>query len=114
MHREHRIEEVSQANALGLSDESEKVPIAVKAPRATNFGDFEGRFVVAVEELIAELARRVLVRQLHRLGAEPAHAHDGHKTVRKNAFDGGTGRKLFEASHAALVRGRAGGGNAVA
>ena len=58
--------------------------------------DLEARLVVAVEELVRDAARWVLVGQLERLGAEPLDADDRDEPVGEDAADGGVGREVFE------------------
>ena len=74
--RQHRVEEVREADALRLGDQPEQRAVAVEAPRPALLDDLEARLVVAVEQLVRDLAGRVLVGQLERLGAEPLHADD--------------------------------------
>ena len=89
--REHRVEEVRQADAVRLGDEAEERAVAVEAPGPALLDDLEARLVVAVEQLVRDLAGGVLVGQLERLGAEPLDADDGDQRVREDAADGGAG-----------------------
>src|SRR5262245_13713825 len=50
-----------EADVVRLRDQAEQVPIAVKAPRAPLHGDFEAWLIVAVEQLVGHLPRRVFV-----------------------------------------------------
>ena len=99
MDREHRVEEVGEADALRLGDQAEERAVAVEAPGPALLDDLEPRLVVAVEQLVGDLAGRVLVGQLERLRAEPLHADDGDQGIREDAADGGVGLEVFEAAH---------------
>ena len=79
---QHRIEQVGQADALGLGDQAEERAVAVEAPGPALLDDLQARLVVAVEQLVGHLAGRRLVGQLERLGAEPLHADDGDERSR--------------------------------
>ena len=85
--REHRIEQVREADAVRLGDEAEERAVAVEAPRAALLDDLEARLVVAVEELVGDPARRRLVGELERVGAEPLDADDGDERVGQDAAD---------------------------
>ena len=74
--------------------------VAVEAPGPALLDDLEARLVVAVEQLVRDLAGGGLVGQLERLGAEPLHADDRDEAVREDAADGGVGREIFELGHA--------------
>ena len=69
--REHRIEEVREADAVRLGDEAEERAVAVEAPRAARLDDLEARLVVAVEDLVGDAAVRVRGR---RASARPSRA----------------------------------------
>ena len=72
MHRQHRIEQVRQADPVRLRDQTKLMPVAVEAPRPAFRGDLQTRLIVAVEQLVGELAGRVLVGQLDRtIGHRP-------------------------------------------
>ena len=51
---QQRVEEVGEADALGLGGEPEQRAVAVEAPRPAALDDLERRLAVAVEELAAE------------------------------------------------------------
>ena len=97
---QHRVEEVREADALRLGDEPEQRAVAVEAPGPALLDDLEPRLVVAVEQLVGDLAGGRLVGELERLGAEPLHADDGHQRVRQDAAHGGVGLEVFELDHA--------------
>ena len=63
VHRQHRVKQVGQLDAVGLRDEPEQRPIRVETPRPTRFGDFQPGLIVAVENLVPQLAFRGLVGQ---------------------------------------------------
>ena len=78
--------------------------VAVEAPGPALLDDFEAGLVVAVEQLVRDLAGGRLVGELEGLGAEPLHADDGDEPVRQDAADGGVGLEVFEAAHFAFAR----------
>jgi hypothetical protein len=77
VHRQHRVEQMRQADAVGLRDQAEERAVAVEAPGPALLDQLQAGLVVAVEQLVGDLAGRGLVGQLQRLGAEPLDAHDG-------------------------------------
>jgi hypothetical protein len=99
MNGEHRIEEVREADAVRLGDETEEMAVTVEAPWAPLLGDLESRLVVPVQQLAAELPARVFVGQLQGFRAEPLHADDRHQGIRKDATERGVGLEVFEVAH---------------
>ena len=99
MHRQHRVEQVGEPDAVGLGDQAEQRPIAVEAPRPPLLDHFELRLPVTEEQDVAELARRVLVRKLDRRVADPLDGLDGRERVGDHSPDGGVGCQVFEAGH---------------
>ncbi len=79
--REHRVEQVRQADAVGLGDQAEERPVAVEAPGAALLRQRQARLGVAVEDLVGDLAVGGLIGQLQRLAAESLDAHDGHQGI---------------------------------
>ena len=94
--REHGVEQVREADAVRLGDQAEERAVAVEAPGPALLDDLEARLVVAVEQLVGDLAGGGLVGELQRLGAEPLDADDGDQRVGQDAADGGVGLELFE------------------
>ena len=99
MHRQHRVGQVRQADAVGLGDQPEQGAIAVEAPGAALLGDLQAWLVVAVEQFVGEPAGRCLVGQFQGLGAEPLDRDDRDQAVRQDAAHGGTGEELFQSCH---------------
>lgn len=93
---EHGVEKMGEADAMSFGDEAEETTVAVETPGATDFEDLEGRFAVAEEQFVAELAGRVFVGELDAGGAEPFGVDDGDKAVGEDASDGGAASELFE------------------
>ena len=62
MHRLHRVEQMCEANALGLGNHAEEG--AFEAPGSTLFDQFRAGVVVAVGQLVGYLAGGGLVGQL--------------------------------------------------
>ncbi len=71
---EHGVEEVREADALRLGDEAEEGAVAVEAPGAALLDEFQAGLVVAVEQLVGDLAGGGLVGEFEGLGAEPLDA----------------------------------------
>ena len=61
--------------------------------------DIEAGLVVAIQELVGNSARGVLVGQLERLGPEPLDVHNGHQGIRQDAAQRSVGLKVFELAH---------------
>ncbi len=61
---QERIEQVGEADPVGLGDEPEERAVAIEAPGLAGRGDFQRRLSIPVEELVPEPARCVLVRDL--------------------------------------------------
>ena len=87
MHGEQRVEEVREADAVRLGDEPVRGAVAVEAPRAPLLHDFEARFVVAVEDLPGDPARRRAVDQGERVraGRSAAYQSDAPATSTSEA-----------------------------
>ena len=96
MHGEHRVEEMREADTLGLGDQAEEGAVAVEAPRPADLDDLQLGLVVSVQKLVGHLAGGRLVGQLERFGAEPLHADDRREAVGQNAAYGGVGLEVFE------------------
>ena len=82
MDGKHRVEQMRETDTMRLRNQAEQMPVAVEAPRATEFHYFEPRFVVAIEQFIGDTARCSLVSQLQRLGSKPLYAHHRNDLVR--------------------------------
>ena len=100
--RQHRVEQMREANALRLGDEAEERAVAVEAPGPALLHHLEARLVVAVEQLVRHLARRRLVGEFQRLGAEPLHADDRHEFIGQDALEGCIGLKVFQKAHVTI------------
>ena len=85
--REHRVEQVGEADALRLGDEAEERAVAVETPGPALLDHVEAGFVVAVEQLVGDLPARGLVGQLQGLRAEPLDADDGDRASWQHASD---------------------------
>jgi hypothetical protein len=96
MHRQHRVEQVGEANAVRLRHQAEQGAIAIEAPGTALFNQLQTGLIVAVEQLASDLAGWGLVVQLQRLRAEPLDADDGHQGIGEDAADGRIGLELFE------------------
>ncbi len=56
MHRQHRVEQLCEADALGLGNQAEEGAVAVEAPGPTLFDQFRAGVVVAIKPLVGHLA----------------------------------------------------------
>ena len=101
--RQHRVEQMGQPDALRFGHQPEQRAVAVEAPGPALLDDLEPRLVVAVEQLVGDLAGRRLVGQLQRLGTEPLDADHGDQRIGQDAADGSVGLEVFEL-HAAILR----------
>ena len=96
VHREDGIEEVGQADAVGLGDQAVRGAVAVEAPRPALLDHLQPLFVVAVEDLLGDASRGRPVDHGQRLGAVPLDADDLGRTAREQAADGGARLEIFE------------------
>ena len=94
--REHRVEQVRQADAVRLGDQAEERPVAVEAPGTTGGHDLQHGLVVPIEQLVADPAAGVLVGELHGVRAEPLHADHRHQPVGQDAAHDGIRLEGFE------------------
>ena len=88
VHRQHWVEEVRQADALGLGNQAEERPIAVKAPRPAQLHHLQPRLIVAVDQLVRHPSVRGLVGQLQRVRAKPGDADHRDQPVRQDPAHG--------------------------
>src|SRR5690606_8074448 len=92
----HRVEEVRQADAVGLGDEAEKGAIAVEAPGPPGLDKLKARLVVAEENLVGHASVGAAVDEGEGVGSVPLDADDGDGGVGKDATDGGVRLEIFE------------------
>jgi hypothetical protein len=95
-HRDVRVEEIREVDALRLADELERLPVAVECPGLPLLHDREPRLVVAVDEALGDLPIGRAIGQREDLGAVPGDIDDGHGVVRKDARDEGSLGQVFE------------------
>jgi len=93
------VEEVRQGDAVGLGQEPEHGPVAVKTPRPSLDGNFERRLPVAVKQLVPQGAGRRLVGQFHGDRSDPLHVDHCDEAVGKDAFHGSPAREILQACH---------------
>ena len=96
VHGKHRIEEMRKADPLCFGNQAEQRAVSVEAPWPANFDDLDPGFVVTVQKLIGDLARRYLIRQLNRFRPKPLHADYSDEPVGHNALNGGVGPEIFQ------------------
>ena len=97
MNGEDRIEKMREMDALGLGHEPEQRAIAVETPRPPFLDDLQIGLAVAVQQLVADPAGRVLVGEFDRVGSEPLDADDSDDARRQDAADGAIRFDIFEA-----------------
>ena len=90
------VEEVGEADALGLGDEAEKGAVAIEAPGAGLLGDVDAGLVVAVEELVGDIAGGCFVGQLDGVFSVPLHVDHRDEAVCQDALDSGVGCEFFQ------------------
>jgi hypothetical protein len=61
MDRQHGVEEVRLANAMGLRRETEELPVAVEAPRPPGRDDLDGGLTIAIQQLASETNGGILM-----------------------------------------------------
>ena len=96
VHRQRGVEQVREVDAQRLGHQPKQFPVAVEAPRPPLLDNLQARFVVAVEDLAAQLAAGPPVGELQRVGPEPARAHHRHQNIRQDAAYGGGGLQVFQ------------------
>ena len=96
VHRQHRVEEMGEADAVGLRDQAEEGAVAVETPGPALLQQLQAGLVVTVEQLVGDLAGRGLVGQLQGLGTEPLDTDHRHQGIGDDAANGGVGLELFE------------------
>jgi hypothetical protein len=99
MNGEHRIEEISKADAVSLGNQSEKCTIAVKTPWAPLLHEIQARLVASIEQLVGHPAGGRLVGELKSLGAKPLHTDNRNEAVWEEASYRCIGLKVFESNH---------------
>jgi len=97
--RQHRIEQMRKVDALGLGHKAKESAIAVEAPGPPFLDDFEIGFAITIEQLVADLARRVLVSQFDSVRAKPLHADHGDDAAGQNSTDRPAGPQFFKSRH---------------
>src|SRR5690606_6449136 len=96
VHRQDRIEQVREPDAVRFRYEPEKRSVGVEAPRAALLDDLQPGFVVPVEDLVVYSAGGCTVDECERVGAVPLDADDGNRGVQEDAANGRTRLKVFE------------------
>ena len=96
---EQRIEEVGELDAARLADEAEERAVGGERPGLAGRLDAELDLVVAIQQLLARLARVVAKGQRERGRAVPLHGNDSHRLARDHASHARAGRQVFETSH---------------
>ncbi len=79
------VEEVGEPDPVGLGDEPKKCPVAVEAPGLAVRCHGERRFAVAIDQLVAEPSRGVLVSDLDGDRADPLDGENRDQSVRQDA-----------------------------
>ena len=96
VHGEHRIEEMRKADPLRFGNQAEQRAVSVEAPWPADLHDFDAGFVVTVQKLIGDLARRCLIRQLNRFRAEPLYADHRDELIGHDAAHRSVGLEIFQ------------------
>ena len=96
VHRQRGVEQVREVDAQRLRYQPKQLAVAVEAPRPPLLDHLQARFVVAVEDLAAQLAARPAIGELKCVRPEPAHAHDGDQGIGQDAAHGGGGLQVLQ------------------
>jgi len=99
MHGQHRIEEMGEADPMRFRHKTKQISVAVEAPRAAFCRNLDTRLIVPIEQLVGDLATRVLIGELEGFRAEPLRVHDGDQAIWQDAVHRGVGSKIFELAH---------------
>ncbi len=94
------IEEVGQSDSVGLGNEVEHSPVAIKAPEGVHRDDFQGRLPVAVQKFGPQATRDVLIREFYCDCTDPFDIPDRYQPIRKHALIRCAPRKFLQSSHA--------------
>jgi hypothetical protein len=93
---EHRVEEVREADAVGLGDEPEERPVPVEAPRPAGLDDFETRLVMPIEDFIGHTAVGTAIDEGQSIRTVPLDAHHSDQSVGQDATNTRLGLEIFE------------------
>src|SRR5688572_21166989 len=96
MDGKHRIEKVSESDAMCLGNKAEKIPVSVKTPGPTRREDFEPRLVVPIQDLLAKTACGIAIDQRQDIRTMPLGIDNDHRGVRSNSFHCGVRLELFK------------------
>jgi hypothetical protein len=77
VHGEYGVEKVGETDAMGLGCKPVGCAIAVEAPRPASLNEFDGRFVLAVEEAVGDFTIAGAIHEGERIGAVPLNT-DGY------------------------------------
>ena len=87
---------MGEVDAQRLRHQPKEIAVAVEAPRPPLLDDPQPRFVVAVEDLAAQLAPGRPVDELHRVRTDPARAHHRDQGIGHDAAHGGRCLQIFQ------------------
>ena len=96
MDGQHRIEQVGQADAVGLGHQPVQRPVAIETPRPTSRHDVQAGFVVPVENFIGDAPIRATLDQRQRVRAMPGNIDHGDGRLGQYAPQRGVGLEVFE------------------
>jgi len=99
MNGQEGIEEMGELDAMGFRDKSKVGSVPVKAPGSPFGGDLQGGFSVAVDQLVSQASRRVLVGDLNGDGAEPFYVQNRDEAFGQNALNRRSSGDLFKTGH---------------
>ena len=90
--RQCPVEQMGEVDAQRLRHQPKEIAVAVEAPRPSLLDDLQPRFVVAVEDLTAQLATGRPVDEFHGVRADPSRADHRHHRIGHDAAH--CGRRL--------------------
>ena len=90
------VEEMRQADAVGLGNQTVGGAIAIEAPLAALFDECEPGFVLPVENLLRDAASGGPINHRKRVRAVPLHVHHSNGAIWTNASNRGLRREVLQ------------------
>jgi len=100
VHGELRVEQVGEAEPVGLGRQLEQLAVRIERPGAPLFEDTQPSFLGAEEEAFPRLAGGFIAEgDRYRVGTVPAHLDNDHGAVAANSFHARTDLQFLERCH---------------
>ena len=107
VHGKVGVKEISQANALGLGNKPQELPVGLKTPGLSLGNQLKPFFIASEEELVSNPTGGVFVGEFNGIGSIPLHIDYCDVLSRKDTPDGGSLLKILKLGHwilSSLVR----------